>query len=139
MTDTRTPAHNPDGSLQNWGRNLGTVGPALEEVGNVHASARAVHAQATAALQKLAEQAEDDLPVSPVLRAEVSGISSEMRKLDAEYEGLQQRAKVLRTRAEALPGTYKREHETDEDRLAGLRASRTREKKADVTAAEQDT
>lgn len=134
-----TLRHNDDTSLQAWGRNLGLVGPALEELAKRQSDTAAEHAEAATAIEKIAQQADSDLPVSPVLNAEMQSIAAEMRHLQAEAEARAARYRALVGRAEALPTTYRREHETDEDRLNAPRRSRAAEKRADVTTAEQDT
>lgn len=134
-----TPVHRDDASLQGWGRNLRHVAPALDELGKIHNQAHDQHSAATEAIKKIAAQAETDLPVAKPLAAEVGSIAAEMQSINAEYEALNARSRKLRDRAEVLPQTYRREHETDEDRVNSPRNGRAAEKRADVTRAEQDT
>jgi hypothetical protein len=134
-----TNIHSDDASLQRWGRNLNLIAPALSEVAKQHDVANQAAREQTAAIRKIAQQADSDLPVSAALSAELESITGQLRQLDDEAEAATKRRAALIGRAEALPVTYRREHETDEDRLNAPRKSRAAEKRADVTAAEQDT
>lgn len=129
-----------DASLQAWGRGLGTIAPALQELNTQHTKVHEADGEAVAALKKIADQANNgDLPASKRLAAEVESLAAEYQKLHSEQDTLNKRRDSLRGRAEALPGMYRHEHETDEDRLTSPRGSRSAEKRADVTAAEKDT
>jgi hypothetical protein len=131
--------HSDDSSLQAWGRGLKTIGPALQEIHKQHEAAHQATVAATEAVTKIANQAQSDLPVSRALAAEADSIAAGLRSVQADEEALAKRRAALIGRAEALPGTYNKEHETDEDRLTAPRVSRAAEKRADVGAAEQDT
>jgi hypothetical protein len=131
--------HKDDASLQAWGRSLPTIAPALQEVSKQHTAAAALTAAAADAVTKIANQAQTDLPVSKPLAAEADALAVALRAVAADEEALAQRRNALIARAEALPGSYAREHETDEDRLRTPRNGRAAEKRADVQSAEQDT
>jgi hypothetical protein len=133
-----TPTHRDDSSLQGWGRNLGTIAPALEELGRTYTQIHDHDATASAAVQKLATQGETDLPAAKPLTAELTSLAAELKSIADEQEALNARRRRARDRAEVLPTTYRREHETDEDRLNAPRNGRAAEKRADVTSAEQD-
>lgn len=131
--------HNDDASLQRWGRNLKTIEPALQEVAEEHRKAHESTVAAAEAVTKIANQAQSDLPVSKSLAAEADALAASLRSLAADEEALERRRAALIGRAASLPGAYGREHETDEDRLTAPRNSTAAEKRADVTAAQQDT
>lgn len=134
------PMHRDDTSLQGWGRRLPLVAETLTEVAQQRDKTVAADQALADGLARIASQANDgDLPVSPPLAAEAAAIAAEARKIAAEEEALQNRRRALTGRSEALPVMYRREHETDEDRLNAPRVSRQAEKRADVTTAEQDT
>jgi hypothetical protein len=135
------PMHRDDTSLQGWGRRLPLIGETLTEIVQQRAKTVAEDQAFADGLKRIASQAEDgDLPVSAPLAAEMAAIAAEAQKIAAEEEALQARRAGLHGRAEALPVTYRREHETDEDRLnSPRRGSRAAEKRADVSVAEQDT
>lgn len=131
--------HQDDASLQRWGRNLTTIGPAIEEMAR-DADKKAQLAGAIAAsVQKLATQGETDLPAHPTVTAEAAAIAAELKQAQAESEAAVARLRGLAARADALGASYRRNHEVDEARLNGERGSRAREKRADVGLAEQDT
>lgn len=134
-----TPVHKDDASLQAWGRNLRHIAPAYDELGKRYNQVHAEDATAAEALRKIAAQADSDLPVAKPLAAEVQAIAAEAQAIAAAQEELNARRRSLRDRSEVLPTTYRREHETDEDRVNAPRNGRAAEKRADVTAAEQDT
>jgi hypothetical protein len=135
------PMHRDDTSLQGWGRKtLPLIGETLTELVQARAKTVAEDQALADALKKIASQGEDGtLPASPPLAAEVGAIAAEAQKIAADEEALQNRRAALKGRAEVLPNMYRREHETDEDRLDSPRHNRAAEKRADVTAAEQDT
>jgi hypothetical protein len=133
-----TPTHRDDSSLQGWGRNLKTVAPALDELGRMYSQVHDADVSAVAAVRKLAAQAETDLPVAKPLAAEVQSVADELSAIAAEQEALNNRRRKARDRSEVLPATYRREHETDEDRLNTPRNGRAAEKRADLHAAERD-
>jgi hypothetical protein len=131
--------HEDDASLQKWGRNLKTVGPAIEDLAKKDDQQVAFGAAIAASVRKLAVQGDSDLPADKTLVAEVDSIAAELRAIQAEREAQTQRLRGLAARAETLGGTYSRQHDVDEARLAGERGGRHREKRADVGTAEQDT
>ncbi len=143
MTDQPGSALHPndDTSLQGWGRKqLPAIAPALHEVATKQAKDLETAKGATAAVARIAALANDGtLPADKRLAAEVDAIARESAQLDNEAEALNARRRALAAKAEALPGMYRSEHETDEDRLDAPRGSRAAERRADVTAAEQDT
>jgi hypothetical protein len=129
--------YDEDASLQRWGRNLATVAPALQELAT---NARVAEDQAAAAAQalgRIASQGDSELPADHPLVAELEDIQRELAQINAEP--VSARFGALVDRAEALTRTYRTRHEVDEERLAGGRGGRAREKRADVTTAEQDT
>lgn len=128
-----------DSSLQGWGRKLRLIAPAIEEKAKEDRARAEAGAATTEAISKLAAQGESDLPASKALTAELESIAAEMKKLDAEAAAIAEKRGRLAAQAEVLPAKYRSEHEMDEDRLDGVRGSREREKRADVTNAERDT
>lgn len=137
----RTPVtiqHSDDASLQRWGRNIGSIGQALAEVADVDSKAHEAGKTVTAGIRKLAVQGENDQPASKRLVAELDHIARSSQRIDDEIEALIAQRRALAAQAEALPARYRTDHETDEARLQGERGGRQREKRADVTAAEQD-
>lgn len=131
--------HQDDASLQKWGRNLTSVSPALEELAKSTDSQGQVAGAVAAAVSRLAAQGDDELPAAKAVVAETQAIAAELKQIEAEQAAAAQRLRSLMGRADALGASYKRNHEVDEARLAGERGGRHREKRADVTAAEQDT
>ncbi|MFG2165499.1 hypothetical protein [Micromonospora chersina] len=131
--------HQDDVSLQRWGRNLTTVSPAIEELAK-QADAQGQLAGAVAtAVGKLAAQGDDELPAAKTVTAEAQAIAAELKQVEAEQAAAAQKLRSLMGRADALGASYKRNHEVDEARLAGERGGRHRERRADVSQAEQDT
>lgn len=133
MTADNSVQFTDDQSLQRFGANLPSVALGADEVAKAYAAADALKGQFTDALRKMTSQAETDLPASPALLADMQAVSS---KANTASDGDAWRA--VATHADQLPGTYRREHETDEDRLHASRGSRRQEMRADVTAAVQD-
>lgn len=131
--------HREDTSLQAWGRNLKTIEPALTEVAGKHKAAHEETMATAEAVTRIAAQAQSDLPVSKSLAAEAESLAAGLRAVAADEEALASRRADLIGRAAALPATYQREHETDEDRLNAPRNSAAAEKRADVQTAQQDT
>lgn len=126
-----------DASLHRWGRNLGTIAPAVHELAGRHGQLQAEVEQAVAVVNQLAGQGATDVPGAKAVVAEVEAIKAEL----ASIQGQETAAKLKRLaeRAEALGALYRSHHETDEGRLNGERGSRAQERRADVGAAEQDT
>lgn len=131
--------HQDDVSLQRWGRNLTTVSPAIEELAKGADKHGEVAGAVASAVAKLASQGEDELPAAPTVVAEAQAIAAELRQVEAEQAAAAQKLRSLMGRADALGASYRRNHETDEARLAGERGGRHRERRADVGHAEQDT
>lgn len=129
--------HQEDASLQRWGRNLKTISPAIEDLAKAADGTSELADAIATGVSKLAQQGEDDLPAHKTLTAEAAAIAAELKTIQADNPAA--RLRSLAARAEALGITYRQQHETDEARLAGERGSRAREKRADVTNAEQDT
>lgn len=134
-----TPNHRDDASLQGWGRSLGTIAPVYDELGRKYTQVHTEDATAAEVMRKIAAQAQTDLPVAKPLAAEVESLAAEASAISNEQEALNARRRAFRDRTEALPATYRREHETDEDRVNSPRNGRAAERRADVSAAEQDT
>lgn len=130
MTDIQ---FSDDQSLQRWGANLGGTSTAADEVARLFAEAEAAKAHFNAIFGRIANQAESELPTSPTLVADVQVVKS---KADAAASADEWRA--VAADAEQLPARYRREHETDQDRLNSPRVGIAQEKRADVTAATQD-
>lgn len=128
-----------DASLQAWGRHLGTVAPAVQEVASASSKVTEQDQVVASSLGKLAQMGESDLPASRSLTAEVQAAAAEAKSIADDAAALDARRRALAARAETLPSRYHREHETDEARLRGERGGRHRERRADVSAAEQDT
>lgn len=126
--------HSDDASLQRWGRNLSTAEQAAEEVKKAYAAAEAAAAQYRQVMEKINTQYQTEMPPSGRLAAELDAVVSRARRASTADEWASVAAD-----AATLPGSYKREHETDEDRLETPRGSRAAEKRADVSAAEQDS
>lgn len=130
-----------DSSLQHWGRHLlPKIAPAIQEAAAERSKNTENARNTTAAIKKIAQMANDGtLPADRRLAAEVDAVAKAHERLDAEQEALDARRRALAAQAEALPAMYRREHETDEDRVNAPRVSRAAEKRADVGYAEQDT
>lgn len=126
-------SHNDDMSLQRWGRNLSAAEHAAEEVQKKYAEAEAAAAQYRAVMEKINTQYQTELPPSHRLSGDLDGVVSRAKTAVTADEW-----RAVAADAATLPMTYKREHETDEDRLDGGRGGRAREKRADVGHAEQD-
>lgn len=122
-----------DQSLQRWGANLGGASQAADEVARLFAEAEAAKARFSEVFGKMATQAESELPTSPTLVADVQSV-----KVRADQAASSDEWRAVAADAEALPATYRREHETDQDRLDSPRGGIAQEKRADVTTATQD-
>lgn len=131
--------HQDDSSLQKWGRNLTTVGPALEEFAKTTDGHAEFAGQLATAVGRLASQGDDELPAAKSVTAEAAAIAAELKQVEAEAAAAAGKLRSLAGRADALGASYRRNHETDEARLAGERGGRHKEKRADVGQAEQDT
>ena len=130
MTDIQ---YSDDQSLQRWGANLGGASAAADEVARLYAEAEAAKARFNQVFGKIATQAESELPTSPTLVADVQGV-----KAKADQAASCDEWRSVAAEAEQLPAVYRREHETDQDRLDAPRGGIAQEKRADVTAATQD-
>lgn len=122
-----------DQSLQRAGKNLDGAEKAAEEVARKYAEAEEAAAAYRDAFGKMRDQFETDLPTSPRLVADVQAVHA--RAGDATTADAW---RGVAADAAALPGAYRREHETDIDRLDTPRTSHAAEKRADVTTAEKD-
>lgn len=122
-------------SLQAWGRCLPTVTAALAEKQQEFRRMEAELGVLAQAVSRLRTQGEDELPASPKLVSLLTDVEASLARLPVISELLGRMAGY----AEALPSIYRSEHAGDEDRLDGTRGGRDREKRADVTVAEQDT
>lgn len=125
--------YSDDQSLQRWGRNLGTIEQAIAEGARLYAEAEAYKAKLASALSAIRNQAENELPASGRVRADVEALEARARTASSADE-----LRAVAADAAALPAVYRNEHEVDEARLNGGRGGREREKRADVTIAEQD-
>jgi hypothetical protein len=128
--------YNDDSSLQGWGRNLKTIAPALRDMARRRQALENEEAAAFAAIQNLATQGENDLPAGSAITSEMQNLAAQVRTEQGNSGAA--RLRRLADQADALPGTYERDHETDEDRMHTPRKSRQHERRADVAAAEQD-
>lgn len=126
-------SHSDDVSLQRWGANLKDAEAAAQEVQRKHAEAAAAAEQFRAVFGKIAQQGENELPASNRLMADIDSVLTRAKgaTTPGEWGSIAADCAVLPTR-------YQQEHETDEDRLHASRKSRQAEKRADITAAEQD-
>jgi len=125
--------YSDDQSLQRAGANLSAAESAAEEVAKAYAAAEAAAAGWRETFGKMRTQFETDLPTSPKLVADVQAVHA--RASDAAGSDAW---RGVAADAAALPLAYRREHETDIDRLDTPRTSRAAEKRADVTHAEKD-
>jgi chromosome segregation ATPase len=142
MTDVTEPTGlrpNDDASLRRWGGDLGKIASAIQEVHAEQTKADAGFSQATAALSKIAQQADSDQPASKRLAAEVAALAEQARNIDNETAALAERRRALIAQAETLPGTFKSEHERDLDRADFPRNGWQAEKRADLAAMETDS
>lgn len=128
-----TMPYSDDQSLQRAGANLSAFAAAAEEIRKEQARVDAMKATYVETLGKATTQMENDMPSSTRLRAEMEDTLAKAKRASDEAGW-----GAVAGQAGTLPGTYRREHETDEDRLAGGRGGRHKEKRADVTVAEQD-
>lgn len=131
--------HDEGSSLQRWGRNLKTIAPAIDELATEARKQSDVTDAIAKGVERLATQGENDLPAHPALTAEAEAIAAGLREVRAEEEVRAERLRSLAARAEVLAARYGTQHETDEARLNGERGGRAKERRADVSAAEQDT
>lgn len=130
MTDIQ---FNDDQSLQRWGANLNGASGAADEVARLYAQAEAARARYQQRFGQVTSQAESDLPASPRLVAEVQAVKSK-----ADQAASADAWRAVAADAEQLPALYRREHETDQDRLDTPRNGIAQERRADVGAAVQD-
>lgn len=130
MTDMQYSA---DQSLQRAGANLRGAEEAAAEVQRLYAQAEAAKQRFTQVFGAATQQMEDDMPSSSRLRAEMETTQRQAQRATTADEW-----RAVSAQAATLPATYRQEHETDEDRLAGGRGGRHRERRADVAYAEQD-
>lgn len=126
--------HNEDASLQRWGANLKGAEDAAAEVAAKYQQAEDAAEAFRSTWGKVANQGENELPVSNRVKADVDSITTRAKKAATAAEW-----RSVGADAATLPAAYQREHETDEDRLNAPRGSRARERRADVSVAEQDT
>ncbi len=122
-----------DQSLQRAGANLGAAEDAAGEVQRAFASAEAAAYQYVQTFKQMTDQMEHEMPASPRLKAEMQDLLSRANRARTADEW-----RAVMASAATLQGLYRREHETDEDRLNGGRGGRDRERRADVTVASQD-
>lgn len=123
-----------DSSLQGWGHNLRGAEEAAEEVAAAYAAAEAKADAFRHVFGKTTQQGATDLPADHQLVADMEATHTAMQ--DARESSLWRR---IGTELAALPAMYRNRHEVDEARLAGGRGGVTREKRADVGYAQQDT
>lgn len=122
-----------DVSLQRYGKNLKLVEAGAEEVRAAYAAAEALKAKFVGSVSRMATVGDDALPASKRLVADVEAIAAKGGNASSSDEW-----NAVAASAAALHGVYKQEHDTDDARLEGERASRQKEKRADVGYAEQD-
>ena len=125
--------YSDDQSLQRAGANLVSVEDAADEVRAAYAAAEAKAATFNTTFGQMTQQMDNDMPAAPQLRAEMEDTQIKARRARSADEW-----RAVSAQAATLPATYHLEHEVDEARLAGGRGGRYREKRADVTVAEQD-
>lgn len=130
---SETLQYSDDQSLQRWGRNLGAAETHAAEVARLYAEAEAAAAEYRQKFGQITTQAETDLPTNPRLKAELQDVQAQANRAASadEWRGVSNTAAVL-------PAVYRSEHDTDEARLETPRTSRAAERRADVSAAEQD-
>jgi hypothetical protein len=129
--------HQDDASLYRWGRNLGTVSPAVEELAK---AARVQEEQLTAvtkAVSQLSVQGESSQPADRAVVSQVQAVQARLAAVAANPVSAELAA--IATEAEGLRALYMRRHDGDEGRLSGERGGRHVEKRADVQSGEQDT
>lgn len=125
--------YSADQSLQRWGRNLAGLEEYGEEVARLYQQAEQAAETYRAAATQIRDQAETELPASPMLKAEVEAVTARAQRATNADDW-----KAVAADAGTLPGRYRQEHETDEDRLNSPRTSQQAEMRADVTSAVQD-
>jgi hypothetical protein len=118
-----------DQSLQRWGRNLNCLEEYGDEVAALFRQAEQAAEKYRQVAKKIQEQASSELPVSPRLVAEVEAVTDRAERAASADDW-----KAVAADAGVLPGLYRMEHETDEDRLDNPRGSQQAEMRADVTA-----
>lgn len=128
-----TMAYGDDSSLQRWGANLGGSEEAAREVEAAYRAAEEKAAAFRATFGKIRTQGETELPASNRLMADLDSVHSKAKDATRSDEW-----RSVAADCGTLPATYRREHETDQDRLDTPRRSRQAEKRADVHSAEQD-
>jgi hypothetical protein len=131
MTDPMP--YSDDQSLQRAGANLAALERAAAQVRAAYVRAEAEAARYNQVLGRMHQQMENDLPASSTLKADMESVVTHARRATTADEW-----GTVETTAATLPAVYRREHEVDEDRLAGGRGGRHKEKRADVAYAEQD-
>lgn len=122
-----------DQSLQRWGANLAGASTAADEVARKYAEAEAARARYQEVLSKIAAQGESELPTSPRLLADVQSVLARASQAASADDW-----RAVSADAETLPAVFRREHETDVDRLETPRGGHAQERRADITAATQD-
>lgn len=126
--------YSDDQSLQRAGRNLRGAEAAAAEVQRLYAQAEAAKAAFNTKFGRISHQFENELPAGARLKAEVEATA---RQAQAASTADDWRAVAANTAS--LPAIYTQEHDTDEARLDGSeRGGRHKERRADVSYAEQD-
>lgn len=122
-----------DQSLQRWGKNLAGTEEAAREVARLYAEAEAAKTRFNTTFGKIKTQAETELPTAHPVMADVESLHT--RAVQASSADAW---RAVAADGATLPTLYRREHETDEDRINAPRRSIEAEKRADVHAASQD-
>jgi uncharacterized phage infection (PIP) family protein YhgE len=130
--------HRDDISLQGWGARLRKYVTATEESNKINAKATNEAGKLATALERLANQADTEMPAANSLTASMQAAAAEARSIAAEAEALDKRRAKLLGQVEGFKPMFDREHETDNDRLHRPRKSHGVESKADVGRAAQD-
>lgn len=134
-----TGLYDEDSSMQGYGKRLGLFSGAVDETHTAARKQSDTAATLAEAYRNAARQVESDLPGAKRLAAEME---SQAKKAERARALAEESADILRSlgaEASGLPGVYRAEHETDEDRLHSPRNGIAAERRADVRAAEQDT
>ena len=122
-------------SLQKWGRLLPDLPEVLDAAATRFRREEAELQAIVAAIGKVETVGDDELPADKQIIAQINDIRAALNRITSISAIL---ARAARS-ADSLTPLYRRGHEMDEERLAGGRGGRHKEKRADVGTAEQDT
>lgn len=135
MTDPNSGsvAYSDDQSLQAWGANLGGAEGSAAEVAAKYRAAEEAAQRFNNTFGKIRNQGETELPTSNTLMSDIQTIHT--RSSNATDSGTWD---SISSECGALPSRYRKEHETDEDRINAPRKSLNHEMRADARHAAQD-